>query len=297
MLPPPTTTATCTPRSTTRLIWVAIASIRSRSAPYSSGPIRASPDSFRRTRRKAGWRPSPSTAASEAMLLFRAHREAREAADHHVLAGLRRELAAELLDRLAVVALAVDVRLAKEDGLVEPLRKPSLGDLRTDVLGLVLRLLLEDPALALPHLFRDVLLGHVLRRRGRDVERHLPGERLEVLVARDEVGLAVDLDEHPDLAPRVDVALDDPLRGGAAGALLGARLALDAEDLDRLLEVAARLLQRALAVHHPRAGAVAQSLDVGRGGRHQPASSPPAAGSPWAAGAGGAAAGSSPPSP
>src|SRR2546423_9052973 len=98
MLPPPTTTATCTPRSTTCLICVAIASMRARSAPYSSGPIRASPDSFRRTRRKAGWRPSPSTAAGGIIRSVGAHLEALEAADDHVLAGLGGELAPELLD-------------------------------------------------------------------------------------------------------------------------------------------------------------------------------------------------------
>src|SRR5438876_4071395 len=63
MLPPPITTATCTPRSTTRLICMAIAAIRSRSAPYSSGPIRASPDRFSSTSRNAGRRPgSPRSA-------------------------------------------------------------------------------------------------------------------------------------------------------------------------------------------------------------------------------------------
>src|SRR2546422_11603594 len=102
MLPPPTTTATSTPRSDTVFICVAIASIRSRSAPYSSGPIRASPESFRRTLPNAGRRPSPSTPVRSLIVLVGAHLEALEAADHHVLAGLGRELAAELLDRLPV---------------------------------------------------------------------------------------------------------------------------------------------------------------------------------------------------
>ena len=46
----------------------------------------------------------------------------------------------------------------------------------------------------------------------------------------------------------------------AAGALGGGRHALLAQELERGLEVAARLLQRALAVHHPGAGLVAELL-------------------------------------
>ena len=45
----------------------------------------------------------------------------------------------------------------------------------------------------------------------RDVQRDLVGERLEVLVAGDEVGLALDLDHRPDLVVGVDVGGDDAL--------------------------------------------------------------------------------------
>src|SRR5918998_3445035 len=99
MLPPPTTTAPSTPRSDTCFPCAAIAAIRSLSAPYSSGPIRASPESLRRMRRNAG--------SATALLL--AHREAAEAAYHDVLAGLGGGLAADLLDRAAVVLVRVDV--------------------------------------------------------------------------------------------------------------------------------------------------------------------------------------------
>src|SRR5205814_2875145 len=98
MLPPPTTIATSTPRSATRCTCSAMAAIRSGSAPYSSDPMRASPESLRRMRRKAGL---PSSTA----LLLLAYRVAGEAADHHVLAGLGRDVLAQLLDRLAVVLL------------------------------------------------------------------------------------------------------------------------------------------------------------------------------------------------
>src|SRR5918997_6367324 len=102
MLPPPTTTATCTPRSTTSRICVAIAAMRSGSEPYSSWPIRASPESFSRTRRKAGSPPgAPSPSGPPALVtrrLLLPHREPREAAHHHVLANLGGDLLADLLD-------------------------------------------------------------------------------------------------------------------------------------------------------------------------------------------------------
>ena len=75
-----------------------------------------------------------------------------------------------------------------------------------------------------------------------DVARQL----LEVVGARDEVGLAVELDQHADLAVVVDVAHDQRPRGGSAGALLGLGDPLLAQDLGGLLHVAAGLLQRLL---------------------------------------------------
>src|ERR671920_377859 len=50
MLPAPSTTATSTPRSRTALSCSAIPCTVSASVPYSSGPIRASPESLIRTR-------------------------------------------------------------------------------------------------------------------------------------------------------------------------------------------------------------------------------------------------------
>src|SRR5918993_5943140 len=102
MLPPPTTIATSTPRSWTLRTCLAIVWMRTGSAPYSSVPIRASPESLRRMRLKAGL-------ASTASLL--PDLEAGEAADDDVLAGRRRDGGAQLLDRLAVVLVGVDVHL------------------------------------------------------------------------------------------------------------------------------------------------------------------------------------------
>ena len=78
-----------------------------------------------------------------------------------------------------------------------------------------------DLLLLLEHVGRHVLAADVPRIGGRDVQRQLLHERLEVVGARDEVGLAVHLDEHADLAAHVDVAADDALARGAARALGG----------------------------------------------------------------------------
>ena len=88
-------------------------------------------------------------------------------------------------------------------------------------------------------------------------------ELLEVLVAGDEVGLGVDLDDGAARAVGGDA--DQALGGDAAGLLGGRRQALGAQPVDRLLEVARDLAQRLLAIHHARAGLLAQFLDQ-RGG-------------------------------
>src|SRR4051794_9697900 len=257
MLPPPTTTATSTPRSCWRRTCSAIAAMRTGSAPYARSPISASPESFSSIRLKAG--PASASATRSGLL---ADLVAREAADHDVLAGLRRRGRAQVLDGLAAVLVLVHVLLVEQHDLLEPLAQPPLGDLRAHVLGLVGGLLLEDAQLAPAILVGDLVLGHVLGGGSRDVQGDVAGELLEVVVARHEVRLAVDLDEHADLAGRVHVALDHALGRRSGAALRRLRLALHAEDVDGLLDVAAGLDERLLAVHHPRAGLIAQRLHV-----------------------------------
>src|SRR5438128_4966756 len=150
MLPPPTTIAISTPRWDTRCTSAAIAAMRSASAPYSALPISASPDSFSRTRLKAGCAPSVEGCALKSVLGLRlADLEAREAADHDVLAGLRGGGRSEVLDRLAAVLVLVHVLLLQQDDLLEPLSQLSLGDLGPHVLRLVGGLLLVDAVLGL----------------------------------------------------------------------------------------------------------------------------------------------------
>src|SRR3954451_2974177 len=201
-------------------------------------------------------------------MLF-AHAEPHEAADDDVLARPGRQLGAQVLDRLAVVAVGVDVRLVEQHVLLEPLAPAALGDLRAHLLGLVGGLLLVDPQLGLLDLVGHLVLGDVLRPRRGDVRGDRAREGDEVLVAGDEVGLAVDLDDGADAVVVMDVGLDGALGRHPLAALGRGRLSLDAQDLDRLVDVAPRLGERGLAVHHPRAGAVAQRLDVGgaHGGR------------------------------
>src|SRR5215211_228887 len=266
MFPAPTTIATSTSRSRTSLTWVAIRSIWPGSVPYSRSPMSASPESFSRIRLKL---------AEAKWGLLLPHLEAREPGDPDVLAGLGGELGAQVLDRLALVALLVEVLLVQQDQLGGPLAKLALDDLLDHVLRLAvgLRLLLEDRALPGDVLLRDLLERDVLRVHRGDVDRHLARELLEVLVARDEVRLALDLHDRALSPVGMDVGGDDPIGGAATAALGGRGGALLAENVDRLLGVSLGLLERLLHVHHRGAGALAEGLDVGRGDRHQ--DSPP----------------------
>src|SRR5450759_768182 len=95
------------------------------------------------------------------------------------------------------------------------------------------------------------------------------GERRELRVASNEVSLAVDLDERRDLARRLDIGRDKALVRGAAGLLGQVRKALGAKDVHGAVHVARRLDERLLAVHHARAGGLAQGLDHGGGDLHR----------------------------
>ncbi len=102
----------------------------------------------------------------------------------------------------------------------------------------------------------------ILRRHRRDVHRDIAGQVGELRVARDEVGLAVDFDEHADLAAGVDVAGDEAFVGRPLGLLRGLRrTALDQQRLG-LLEVAGGLDERLAAIHHRRARFFAERFDL-----------------------------------
>src|SRR5437870_5876396 len=154
MFPPPTTIATSTPRSATRLTVRAMLWMRSASTPYESGPMRASPESFSRMRRNAGlplpaerWPFSAPSGTGE--IYSFTNGKAREAPDHHVLARLCGNLRPKLLDRASVVLVGIDVLLTEKHVLLEPLPETPLRDLLAHVRRLALVCLcLEDRELA-----------------------------------------------------------------------------------------------------------------------------------------------------
>src|SRR6185369_13414429 len=100
----------------------------------------------------------------------------------------------------------------------------------------------------------DLVGGDVAGRGGGDVHAQVAHQRLEIVGASHEVGLAVDLDHHADLAPGVDVGTDQPVLGRAAGLLGGGREPLGAQQFDRFVHVALGLGEGLLAFHHAHAG-------------------------------------------
>ena len=157
----------------------------------------------------------------------------------------------------------VDVDLVEQHDVAQPLLDLALDDPRADVLGLVGGLLLEDAGLGVTHVGRDLVLGDPARlRRGGEVQRDVPGEGDEVVVLGHEVGVAVDLDEHADLAVGVDVALDGALGGLAVGELAELVAHLDPEDLGGLVDVAPASSRARLQSIMPGAGLLAQGGDV-----------------------------------
>ena len=83
-------------------------------------------------------------------------------------------------------------------------------------------------------------------------------EVLELIVAGDEVGFGIDFDQRAGIA--ADGNADQAFGGDAAGFLRGLGKAFLAQPVDRGFHVAAGFGQRVLAIHHARAGLVAQVL-------------------------------------
>ena len=87
-------------------------------------------------------------------------------------------------------------------------------------------------------------------------------EALELLIAGDEVGFGIHFHQRAGALPHGDA--DQAFGGGAAGLLGGLGNALLAQPVDGGFHVAARFVQRGLAVHHACAGLVAQVLHHAR---------------------------------
>ena len=80
--------------------------------------------------------------------------------------------------------------------------------------------------------------------------RHFLAKRAEQLVARDEIGLAVDLHQHAEFSTGRDVLGDGAFLGLAHGFHGGGGLAFFTQDVHGGLEVALRLGERLFAIHH-----------------------------------------------
>ena len=80
---------------------------------------------------------------------------------------------------------------------------------------------------------------------------------LKLLIARDEVGFAIHFKQDANSAAGVDVRGDEPLTCISAGLLRGGGKASLAKGQYGLLYIATSLFERALAVHHSSARALA----------------------------------------
>src|SRR6185436_6218949 len=252
--------------------------MRKVSMPNPLSAARASPESFSSTRLKIGsgmffeilsrkikkgtlWCPS-----SLFSLLFWlgngdglagvADLESSKTLDGYVLAQLTDLGRDKLRDRDGLV---LDEGLLVEANLLVELGHLTFHHLLGDMLRLSARDRLRkiDFLLARIGFRRDVFLANELRIASRNVHGNVVHQFLEVLGASDEVALAVDLDQHADLAAGVDIAGNRALAGHAGSLLLRRGCSLLAENHDRLLHVARGLGEGLLAVHHWSAGGVA----------------------------------------
>ena len=106
---------------------------------------------------------------------------------------------------------------------------------------------------------------HVGRLGGQGGLGDLLGVGLELLVHAHEVGLAVQLDDGAGGAGVVHDGHDGALVGGTAGLLGHGGQTAGAQHVDGLLHVALGLGQGLLALHHARAGHLAELLHHGSG--------------------------------
>src|SRR5262249_49365085 len=186
------------------------------------------------------------TTPPEELLL--AKREACEAPDNHILTGLADDVVHEFPDGDLVVFYPW---LLQQRMLGELFLELAFDDLLAQPLGTLLDIGILHQLLAG---LRHESLGHVTQR---DIPRigsgylqhQLASQLLELVAARNEVGAAVELKQHPQIAAVVDVRLDQAL---ARLPILGlhlfrAGLPLLLDQLNRLVE-RARAVQCALAI-------------------------------------------------
>src|SRR5438093_3617092 len=226
MLPPPTTTAGWIPRSTTSASCRATSAVAPSEIPEPESCANASPESFSRTRWYVGRASPPSLMRLVVPSTGRRHSVGGqltrllqvltqpvpgEPPDGHLLARLGADLVQEALDRLRVV---LDERLVEQDVVLEERLEFPFDDPGDHLLGLarVDRLLLEDLPLMLEGCGRHVVAAEPARRRGtRDMQREVLHEHTELIGVRNEVRLAVHLDQHTNRVVEMDIGVDPAL--------------------------------------------------------------------------------------
>src|SRR5581483_4529024 len=205
MLPPPITSATSSPSPRTSTSSRASVSTVWASRPYSDEPMRASPESFSRTRRNAARCFRCGSAATRSRYGV-----------PRVVAQLDPLLLEEAPDRVGRLVGAVP-RLLGEHRLAEELLvQHALDDLVAHPFRLALHLVRvqEDLALGLDELRGNLVAGPVGRARERQVEREAPRD-LRIAAGRgddrtDLVGEAVHVvREHGAVVGREAVRADD----------------------------------------------------------------------------------------
>src|SRR5205807_8023826 len=143
-----------------------------------------------------------------------ADQEPREAFDDDALSRLGVHAVDEIPDpRLARRVL--DEGLLEQALFAEELLELALDDLVDDLRRLLLvgELGPVDLALALDDRGGNILARNVRGVRRGDLHREILDELLERVGLRDEVRLAIHLDEHAELGPWVDIRPDDALLG------------------------------------------------------------------------------------
>src|SRR5579863_6598970 len=243
MFPPPTTTATETPARETSAISSAMARVVLTSTPVSV-PANASPEIFRRTRLYCGL-------LSECIL--------HKTTNLDVLPERAYRGADQVVDRQRIV---LHKRLIQQHVFFVPLVQLALDDFCGDFGGLPggnrfgkLFLLSGDDV------GRYAVPVEVGRRHRRNVHGNVAGQLRKLWIARNEVGLTIDLDKHADLAAGVDVRRNESLVSGTFGFLFGLRRTALEQQLFRLDNVTFGLDERLAAIHHGRTGVFAQGLD------------------------------------
>src|ERR1700722_5839943 len=187
--------------------------------------------------------------------------EAGKAAYAEVFAQLADLLRDQVLDGERLI---FDERLIKQANLFIKLAHLAFHDL-LDHLGRFSRGRGLGPVNILLPL--QVLGGHVLTPNvpwvgGRDVHGDVLEQLLEILRAGDEIALAIDFNQHTDLAPGMNVGANGPF-AGTPRSLLGCRCHSPlAQDHNRLFQIALGFLERVAAIHHRRAGLFPELLDL-----------------------------------